>query len=61
MIGLHAAVLASYKRIVSMKDLKQVFEDMEDTRRKNFLKAQALDLIRKNFMKELRDTVSKPA
>ena len=41
MIGLHAAVLASYRRIVSMKDLKQVFEDMEDAWRK---KAQSLDL-----------------
>ena len=43
MIGLHAAVLASYRRIVSMKDLKQVFEDMEDAWRK---KAQSLDVHR---------------
>ena len=52
MIGLPAAVLASHRRIKSMKDLQQVRKDMEDTQRK---KAQALDL------KELREMVCKPA
>lgn len=56
MIGLHAAVLASYRRIVSMKDLKQVFEDMEDARRENFfLEGSVIK------PKELREMLPKPA